>query len=260
MQASQWWAGTRLVASRSLIEGARSRTIRLTTLVLVLVGLAAVYLPRMLGADEDPTYTLATVDAVTGPVRAQIDASAKDAEFDVEYTQVPDDGAVEAAVRSGDATVGLVEGTMFVRTDAPGAFPVLVAQAIVADESSGMLQEAGLTPAQVAALGSITPPERVEVGPVEDEGRAALGFLVGIVLYLALMFSGNIIATNVAVEKSTRIAEVLLAVLRPSQILVGNVLGIGLQTLILLVIPARVVLGALAVTDGVDVPRSPRGT
>jgi ABC-2 type transport system permease protein len=157
-------------------------------------------------------------------------------------------------VRSGDATVGLAEATMFVRTDAPGAFPVLVAQAVVAEESAGVLQAAGLTPAQIAALGSIAPPERVEVGPVEDEGRAALGFIVGIVLYLALMFSGNIIATNVAVEKSTRIAEVLLAVLRPSQILVGNVLGIGLQTLIQLLIPAVVVLGALTVTDGVDLP------
>ena len=61
---------------------------------------------------------------------------------------------------------------------------------------------------------------------------------MGIVLYLAIMFSGNLIAMNVAVEKSTRIAEVLLAVLRPSQILVGNVLGIGLLTLAQLLVLA----------------------
>jgi ABC-2 type transport system permease protein len=71
---------------------------------------------------------------------------------------------------------------------------------------------------------------------------------------MAIMFSGNIIAMNVGVEKSTRIAEVLLAVLRPSQILVGNVLGIGLQTLIQLLALAVPILAAIAVTDGVDLP------
>ena len=103
-------------------------------------------------------------------------------------------------------------------------------------------------------MSSVAPPTQVEVGPVQDEGRAAVGFVVGIVLYMAIMFSGNIIAMNVGVEKSTRIAEVLLAVLRPSQILVGNVVGIGLQTLAQLMVLAVPILAAITVTDGLDLP------
>ena len=103
-------------------------------------------------------------------------------------------------------------------------------------------------------MSSVSLPEQVEVGPVQDEGRAAVGFIVGIVMYMAIMFSGQIIALNVGVEKSTRIAEVLLAVLRPSQILVGNVLGIGLQTLVQLLVLTAPILIAVTVTDGLDVP------
>ena len=253
MPGSAWWEGTRLVAGRSLSDGLRSRTVRVTTLILLLVGLAVVFVPRMLSGDE-PTYTLATVGEVSASVQAQLNAAGEAADFGVDYLTVADAPAVESAVREGDATVGLAEATMYVRTDAPGAFPVLVAQAVVAEESAAKLLAAGLTPQQITEVSSVAPPTQVEVGPVQDEGRAAVGFIVGIVLYMAIMFSGNSIAMNVGVEKSTRIAEVLLAVLRPSQILVGNVVGIGLQTLAQLMVLAVPILAAITITDGLDLP------
>ena len=253
MDRSRWWEGTRMVAGRSLREGVRSRTFRITTLVLLLVGLATVYVPRLLAQDE-PTYTLATVGQASAGIQAQLDVAAGAAQFTVAYLAVADAPAVEGAVREGDATVGLAEQVMYVRSDAPGAFPVLVAQAVVAEETAQMLLDAGLTAAQVAELSSVPPPEQVEVGPARDEGRAGVGFVVGIVLYIAIVFSGNVIGTNVAVEKSTRIAEVLLAVLRPSQILVGNVIGIGVRTLSQLMALAVPILAALTISDGLDLP------
>jgi len=248
-----WWVGTRMVAARSITEGGRSRAFRITTLLLLAVALAAVFLPRILGGGPT-TYTLATDGTAPVAVRAQLDAAAEGADFEVEYLELADGPAVEDAVRQGDATVGVADEVMYVRSDAPGAFPVLVAQALVAEETALRLAAAGLSPGEIAELAAITPPEQVEVGPAQDEGRAGVGFVVGIVLYLAITFSGNLIATNVAVEKSTRIAEVLLAVLRPSQILVGNVIGIGVMTFTqLLVLAVPVTLG-LAAGDSLDLP------
>lgn len=253
MPGSAWWEGTRLVAGRSLAEGVRSRTVRLTTLVMLLVGLAVVFLPRLIGGGE-PTYTLATIGPAPAAIRAQLDAAGEAAAFHVKYVSAADDAAVEAAVREGDATIGLGADVMYVRTDAPGATAVLVAQAVVAQERATLLSEAGLTPGQVAAVTSIAPPEQVEVGPVQDENRAGVGIAVGIVLYLAITFSGQSIAMNVGVEKSTRIAEVLLSVVRPSQILVGNVVGIGLRTLAQLLVLVVPILAAMRLTDGLDLP------
>ena len=253
MTRSGWWEGVRLVAGRSLSDGLRSRTMRIVTLVLLAIGLAVVYVPRLL-SDDQPTYTLATVDTVSEPVQAHLDAAGEAAGFGVEYLTVADEQAAEAAVRDGDATVALAGDTMYVRTDAPGAFPVLTTQAVIAQESAALMLEAGLTPEQIGALAAISPPEQVRVGPVQDEGRAAVGFIVGIVLYMAIMFSGQAIAMNVGMEKSTRIAEVLLAVLRPSQILVGSVIGIGLLTLGQLLALAIPILTAITLTDGLDLP------
>ena len=74
MRLASWWEGTRLVAGRSLADGLRSRTVRISTAVLLLVGLAVVFVPRMLGGDE-PSYTLASVGEPSVAVQAQLDAA-----------------------------------------------------------------------------------------------------------------------------------------------------------------------------------------
>lgn len=248
-----WWEATRLVAGRSLSDRVRSRTVRMTTLILLLVGLGVVLVPRLLG-DDAPVYTLGSVGEASASVQSQLDAAAQAAGFGVEYLSVPDDAAVETAVREGDATVGIADDVLYVRSDAPGAFAALVGQAIVAEQRAALLLAAGLTSEQIRSVTVVAPPEQVEVGPAQDQGRAAVGFIVGVILYMAIIFSGNIIAMNVGVEKSTRIAEVLLAVVRPSQILVGNVLGIGILTLAQLLVLASPILVATMIGEGADLP------
>jgi ABC-2 type transport system permease protein len=125
---------------------------------------------------------------------------------------------------------------------------------VVALETSRLLSEAGLTPQQVTALQSVQPPKQVIVGQADNEGRAGAGFAVGVILYLALTFAGSAIATTVAMEKSTRISEVLLAVLRPSQMIVGTVLAVGTITLIQLLVLAAPLAVAVQITDKIGLP------
>jgi ABC-2 type transport system permease protein len=56
------------------------------------------------------------------------------------------------------------------------------------------------------------------------------------------------------VEKSTRISEVLLAVLRPSQVLVGTVVAVGTVTLVQLLVLAAPLAVAVQVTDNIGLP------
>jgi len=116
------------------------------------------------------------------------------------------------------------------------------------------LAKAGLSPRQVADLQSVRPPKQVTVGRVDNEGRAGAGLAVGVILYLALTFAGTAIATTVAMEKCTRISEVLLAILRPSQVLVGTVLAIGTVTLLQLLVLAAPLAVAVRVTDSIGLP------
>ena len=248
-----WWRGTTLVAHRGLVENVRSRSFKFLTGFLLLLSVAAVVIPQIL-SEGSTAYTLATTGKAPVGIVAALNAAGKSADFTVKYISRVDEKAVRLAVRAGDATSGLAGETLYTKARETGTFPVLVAQAVVALETSRQLSDAGLSPRQVADLQSIQPPKQISVGQVDDEGRAGAGFAVGIVLYLALTFAGSAIATTVATEKSTRISEVLLAVLRPSQMIVGTVLAIGTITLMQLLVLAAPLAVAVRVTDKIGLP------
>jgi ABC-2 type transport system permease protein len=250
-----WWRGTTLVAERGLVENLRSRSFKALTGLLLLLSIAAVTIPQILGA-QGTTYTLATIGKAPAGVVATLDAAGKPASFTFTYVSRLDEAAVRKAVRDGDATAGLAGGTLYTSATSAGTFPVVVAQAVVTLETARQLSKAGLGPRQVADLQSIRAPKQVIAGPVDNAGRVGVGVgvAVGIVLYLALMLAGTAIATTVAMEKSTRISEVLLAILRPSQVLVGTVMAVGTATLVQLLVLATPL--AVAVRDGQD--RGPR--
>ncbi len=248
-----WWQGTRLVAERGLVENFRSRAFKLVTGLLLLMSIAAVVLPQVLG-NEATTYTLATVGKAPADLVSVLNAAGKSAEFTVKYVSRDAADDVRLAVRNGDASAGLAGDRLYTEATGGGTFPVVVAQAVVSLKTSRLLVEARLSPQQVAALQSVRPPEQVTVGRVDSEGRAGTGFAVGIILYLAITFAGTAIATTVAMEKSTRISEVLLAILRPSQVLVGTVVAVGVVTLIQLLILAAPLAVAVQVTDSLGLP------
>ncbi len=250
--SGEWWTGTRLVFERRLLESARSRTFRIVTGLLLLVSAASIILPKML-LDETTTYTLATVGPAPAGLVAAVDAAAG-TDVEVEYVSRDDEADVRQAIQDGDATVGLAGDTLYSASQDAGTFPVVVTQALVSLETNRVLVELGLSPDQVTRLQSIQPPRQVTVGRTADEGRTLLGLGVGMVLNLALLFGGTAIATAVALEKTTRISEVLLAVLRPSQILVGTVSAVGTVTLTQLLVLGAPFAVALRVSDDMGLP------
>lgn len=248
-----WWRGTSLVFQRGLLEQLRSKTFRLVAGLLLVLSAAAVTLPQLI-ASQPTTYTLATVGKAPAPVVAALDRAADTGQFDVRYVSRDSATELQRAVRIGDATAALADGTLYVAAKDAGTFPAVVAQTVVALETAHRLADLGLSRRQIVELQSIRPPRQVTVAAVEDEGRTYVGVAVGIVLYLALLFGGNIIATTVATEKSSRISEVLLPVLRPSQILAGTVLAVGTVTFTLLVVLTAPVAVAVQVADRSPLP------
>ena len=248
-----WWKGMSLLAERGLVETLRTRSFKVVTSLLLLLSVAGVVAPQFFD-DENPTYTLATVDRAPSELVVALDGAAEAADFEVEYVERADAAAVRSAVRDGDATAGLAGEELYASAASRGSFPVVVSQALVALEISRQLASVGLEPEQIARIQGVRPPEQITIGPAQDESRAAVGFALGIVLYLALVFVGNSIATSVAMEKSTRISEVLLAVVRPSQVLVGTVVAVGTATLIQLLVLAAPLGVAVLVTDTIGLP------
>jgi len=85
-----------------------------------------------------------------------------------------------------------------------------------------------------------------ELSPV-DAARVeqiVIGLLVAGTLYVTMIGYGQLVAAGVIEEKSNRILEILLATVRPWQLMLGKIIGIGLVALVQVVIVALVFASA----------------
>lgn len=72
--------------------------------------------------------------------------------------------------------------------------------------------------------------QRISKGVLTGESGEAsfvLGYLMGFVLYIALLLYGIQIMMSVVEEKSSRIMEILVSSLSPFQLLLGKIIGVG---------------------------------
>jgi ABC-2 type transport system permease protein len=81
-----------------------------------------------------------------------------------------------------------------------------------------------------------------------------VGFAIAYILMLALSLYGGLIASGVVEEKSTRIVEIVLSTVRPTQLLAGKIIGVGLVGLCQLVVLGAAALAIFIPTGVVSVP------
>lgn len=58
-----------------------------------------------------------------------------------------------------------------------------------------------------------------------------IGYLVGFIIYFTIMFSGTQVMRGVIEEKTSRIIEVIISSVKPFQLMLGKIIGIGLVAL-----------------------------
>lgn len=94
------------------------------------------------------------------------------------------------------------------------------------------LSQAGLEGAAADSIGRL----RVDLATekITDEGKAGsgfagmiFGFVVAFMLYMSLILYGQAVLRGVLEEKTTRVAEVIVASVKPDILLAGKVIGVG---------------------------------
>ena len=129
-------------------------------------------------------------------------------------------------------------------------------------EQQRAIAEIGLTPDQAQRL--LQPPDlssqSLEPATKERTARAALATIGVILLFMAIVFYGGFVMSGVVEEKSSRVVEVLLSRIRPTELLAGKVLGIGLVGLAQFAVVAASALVALAVSGNTLTPKTTPST
>lgn len=223
---------TGLVAAREIRERLRGRVFRVVTAVLFAVVTAAVVIPTINRAS--PKRPKIGVVAASPALQAQLQELARAMGVSVELLDQPDLSQARSALSSGQLDAVVDGETRILVKDAPSATDTSTATRYVRAVSAAIgaqqaFARAGLTPQQAATVARAKPLPVESLRPAKKarttaEATALLGvILVFIVLtqYLTWTLMG------VMEEKASRVVEVLLATVRPIQLLAGKVIGIG---------------------------------
>src|SRR5712671_5739422 len=232
-----------VVIRREFVERIRTRWFWVMALLGPLFFAAVFVLPTVL-ASRGGVRQIVVVDATTGPVGARITHLLNDSPM-FRAQRVPASGEVvdsltteveqkrlggflivtDAAADSGKAeyrgsnvsgfaTVGARERTIgevvsAVRLEREGVDPRVVARARIPVRLETKKIAGGKTTGETAAQ------------------SFSLAYFMGIILYMAILLYGINVMSSVLEEKTTKIVEVLVSSLRPFQLLLGKVIGVG---------------------------------
>ncbi|HEV2217652.1 MAG TPA: ABC transporter permease [Candidatus Dormibacteraeota bacterium] len=118
------------------------------------------------------------------------------------------------------------------------------------------LASAGVDPAAVESSVAKASPQLVYLDPnaAIKTQREVVGVFVAALLYVTLVVYGQLVAAGVVEEKANRIIEILLATVRPRQLLLGKVVGIGLVGMLQLILLGLTALIATSRTHAISVP------
>ena len=149
------------------------------------------------------------------------------------YIYIPEDvleiGARDSAVRESEPEEEKVEYVSEHTTDFEKLRAINRALNNVVIEKR--LKREGLDPQKVAQY-----IKRVELQPIkitkkgeekDTGGTFMISYILALIIYMAIIIYGQVIMRGVIEEKSSRVVEVVLSSLRPFQLMMGKILGIG---------------------------------
>jgi ABC-2 type transport system permease protein len=245
-------AQVRLVAGREISTRIRDKNFLIGSAVLIVLILGMLVFQVAINSGSDDTRIGVVGGNATLEQALQEQGDALGA--DVEVVPLDDEAAARTAVGDDEVDAALLSPA--------GPQPELLVNG--ADPQMEALVQStiqGLSVAdQLSAAGvQLAPPPQVDVVALEEDSdenfQATIVALVGvIVLYGLLILFGQFVAQGVVEEKSSRVVELLLATMKPWQLLAGKIIGLGVLGLAQMVVIGVVgVVGALAF-DVVDLP------
>lgn len=254
-----------LVARREILMQVRTKGFAIGTAVIILVIAGYLLLQTVLFNDSERSTIGLTGQATA--VAQPLKSAAEQFGHDVRTRDVPSQQAGREQVESGelDALVSGRPAALQVLTDDEldselhNTLNGLVQQQVLAgvlanqaqvEDPAAMLRTINSAQAKVNYL---EPPD-------PDRGqRMVVGLILAALLYISVATYGTQVATGVVEEKASRIVEILLATVRPWQLLLGKVIGLGIVGLIQLTIVGSVGLALAAGTGALTISGAAAG-
>ncbi len=246
-----------IVLKNEFLRRVRSKWFILTTLLgpLVLIAFFVIIGVVAVSAIEGGERTIAVIDE-TGVLLPELEASS-DEQYRFVEPEVPPD-SVRSAVMAGHydgylvLPAALLDGEGEAVYYSPEGGGASVFQGVIAGRVRAAVEKQRLLRRNVPLEVLDILKERVPVRMVKltEKGETAgdtgayivVGFIMGFLIYLAMLIYGSVVMQGVIEEKLSRVVEIIVSSVRPFQLLMGKVLGIGAMGLVQMVVWAALIM------------------
>jgi ABC-2 type transport system permease protein len=254
--------GIKLTARREVVERTRDRSFLISTMVTLLILGAVIVIPKLFGSDSN-TFDVGLVGPASQRLGPALISQAAAADVKVRLQSPADSATAEREVRSGKLDAAVVDGSQVIVKEQPNDRLALIIQsASRTSRAQEELASHGLNQSEIRAALAPPPLPVRSIEPTDENATAkkSIATIAVFLLYGQIIGYCMGVASGVVEEKATRVVEVLLATVRPVQLLAGKVIGIGLVGLLQLLLIGAIGL-LLAVSLGtITLPAGALGT
>lgn len=242
-------SAVKLIALREVTTRARDRAFLISTVLTLGILLAVV----VLGSFNEGVDRF-DVGAVGGDARTIVAGAIEGQDqFGARLTEhvFPTEDAAKSALEDGEVDVVLIGSERLLSKGEPDpGLQTLLSVAYERFSVRGELETQGLDADEIAGILDPQPlaVEVLDPPDPEQEDNNGIAFIGVFLLYGQLLGYGVWISMGVVEEKQSRVVELLLATVRPSELLAGKVIGIGALGLAQLLGMAAVALTAAQIT------------
>ena len=233
---------TWIVAKSEYLRRVRSKGFILTTLLLpfaIAILLFVIVLLSISALNDDEVRTVAVVDE-TGVLAPRLEAASDDG-LRFARAEAPAD-SLRTSVIGGDLDgylaipAGVIEGegrvTYYTSEGTSLSLQERLERRVEEAVEAERLARSDVAPDVLAQLNADVPQRTVKL---TEEGEEAgntgffigLGFGMGFLIFMMMIIYGSVVMQGVIDEKSSRVVEVIVSSVRPYQLMMGKVLGIG---------------------------------
>ncbi|MGI8721379.1 MAG: ABC transporter permease [Geodermatophilaceae bacterium] len=240
-----------LIAKREILTRLKDKGFIMSSIFIIVLILGSVVFQVLIQSGAS-NVTVGVTDApqeLSAAIREQADIVGLDAEV----TEYDDESAAREAVRSDEIDALVIDGnSVLVNESLDDTLGAAINGAVNGLALAQRLADEGLDPSILQSVSL----DVTALQPAADEAgeKALVAFVSILLLYTLLIFFGQFIAQGVVEEKASRVIEVLLAAVKPWQLLAGKIIGLGVLALSQLIIICAAGLGGAIAFDILTVP------
>ncbi|OZI10385.1 hypothetical protein CEW92_17110 [Bacillaceae bacterium SAS-127] len=234
-----------LMLSQSYINKFKTKAFLLTTIIVAIVIMAGANFEKIVGVfdEEDEKTKLAAVDesgTLLQPLKQQLSAQNSEIQLieapkqtEAQLTKAVENEKYEGYILLKRNEQGLPTATYKALSVANSTLVNEISQALQMIKGQEMASQLKLSPEEMALWNAPVDVEKValakEAKSEEEMMQAqALVYILLFFIYLSVIMYANMIASEVAIEKSSRVMEILISSVSPVKQMFAKIIGVGL--------------------------------